>query len=302
VSFYPHNDYGVTQTGLDQGFHVLRTKTFLQRSGRASIYNLNVQTFYYDTTTPQGEILFPANNESITSSNYNVVVRADRTVTETWYRITDSNGTSVWTQATQISPSTPGLNTIYPLEWRFNYTNVPANGTALIEARLRKLTSSTDMSLTNDVAGHFTTLSRTVVTGQIVDSVGDGIPDSWRAQYFPNQPTNNVNGTSTNNQSCATCDPDGDGFTNLHEFLAGTDPTNSTSALRIMSITRQPNGDNVIVWTSAPGKNYQVYATTDLAGAYAPVGSTLPSVGATTSYTDPGVTDVTKYYKVKAIP
>ena len=60
ASFYPHNDYGLTQTGLDEGFHVLRTETFLQRPGRASIYNLNVQTFYYDTRTPQGEILFPA--------------------------------------------------------------------------------------------------------------------------------------------------------------------------------------------------------------------------------------------------
>ena len=110
------------------------------------------------------------------------------------------------------------------------------------------------------------------------------------------------NGTSTNNQSCATCDSDGDGFSNLQEFLAGTDPTSSTSALRIISITRQPNGDNVIIWTSASGKNYQVYATTDLAGTYAPVGSTVPSAGTTTSYTDAGVTDVTKYYKVKAVP
>ncbi|HXJ40581.1 MAG TPA: thrombospondin type 3 repeat-containing protein, partial [Bryobacteraceae bacterium] len=302
VFFYPHNDYGVTQTGLDQGFHVLRTKTFLQRTGRASIYNLNVQTFYYDTMTPQGEILFPGSNETIVSSNYTVVVRGDRTITEAWYRISDSNGTGEWAQATQISPSTPGLNTIYPLEWRFNYISIPINGTALIQVRLRKLTSSTDMSLTNDVTGHFTTLSRTVPISQVIDSVGDGIPDSWRAQYFSNQPTNNVNGTTTNNQSCATCDPDGDGFTNLQEFLAGTDPTNSTSALQIVSITRQPNGDNLIVWTSAAGKTYQVYATTEQSGAYAPLGNSVPSAGATTSYTDTGVTDTAKYYKIKAVP
>jgi Alpha amylase, catalytic domain len=302
VFFYPHNDYGVTQTGLDQGFHVLRIKTFLQRTGRSSIYNLNAQTFYYDTTTPQGEILFPGSNETIVSSNYTVVVRADRTVTETWYRITDSNGTGVWTRATPISPATPGLNTIYPLEWRFNYINIPTNGTAQIDVRLRKLTSSTDMSITNDVAGHFTTLSRTAPISQVLDHVGDGIPDSWRAQYFPNQPTNNVNGTTTNNQSCATCDPDRDGFNNLQEFLAGTDPTNSAAGLRIISITRQPNGDSTVVWTSASGKNYQVYATTDPTVAYAPVGSTVPSAGTNTSYTDPGVTDATKYYKVKIVP
>lgn len=302
VFFYPHNDYGVTQTGLDQGFHVLRTKTFLQRTGRSSIYNLSVQTFYYDTATPQGEILFPGSAETIVNSNYTVVVRTDRTVSETWYRITDSNGTGTWTQATQISPSTPGLNTIYPLEWRFNYINIPTNGTAQIDVRLLKLTSSTNMSLTSDVAGHFTTLSRTAAISQVLDHVGDGIPDSWRAQYFPNQPTNNVNGMMTNNQSCATCDADGDGLNNLQEFLAGTDPTNPATAFRIISITQQPGGTNVIVWTSVTGKNYQVYATTDPANTYAPIGSTVPSAGTNTSYTDSGVTGATKYYKVQVVP
>ena len=28
---YPHNDYGVTQTGLTEGFHVLRARAFLKR-------------------------------------------------------------------------------------------------------------------------------------------------------------------------------------------------------------------------------------------------------------------------------
>ncbi|HTS18574.1 MAG TPA: LamG-like jellyroll fold domain-containing protein [Verrucomicrobiae bacterium] len=48
----------------------------------------------------------------------------------------------------------------------------------------------------------------------------DGIPDWWRAQYFGGD------GTMTNSQSCALCDPDGDGVDNLQEFENGTDPTN----------------------------------------------------------------------------
>ncbi len=301
VSLYPHNDYAATQTGLDEGFHVLRTKTFLQRTGRASIYNLNVQTFYCDTRTPEGQILFPASNTTITGSNYNVVVRADRTTSTVWYRITDGNGTGLWAQATAIWPSTVGLNTTYPLEWRFNYTNIPTNGVAQIQVRLLRLTSSTNMSLA-DVAGHFTTLNTPVNTSQVLDSVGDGIPDSWRAQYFPNQPTNNINGTMTNNQSCAACDADGDGFTNLQKFMAGTDPTNPATAFRIISITQQPEGTNVIVWTSVTGKNYQVYATTDPASTYTPLGSTVPSAGTNTTYADTNVTGAAKYYKVKVVP
>jgi hypothetical protein len=55
------------------------------------------------------------------------------------------------------------------------------------------------------------------------DSVGDGIPDWWRALYFGGS------GTTTNSLSCASCDPDGDAVSNLLEYLRGTDPTNSAS-------------------------------------------------------------------------
>jgi len=46
-----------------------------------------------------------------------------------------------------------------------------------------------------------TTLSYTAVN-RYTDSVGDGISDWWRARYFASS------GTTTNSQSCATCDPD----------------------------------------------------------------------------------------------
>jgi len=50
------------------------------------------------------------------------------------------------------------------------------------------------------------------------DSDGDGMPDGWEVQYSLN-PTSND----------ADQDPDGDGFTNLQEYLAETDPTNAFS-------------------------------------------------------------------------
>ena len=49
------------------------------------------------------------------------------------------------------------------------------------------------------------------------DSIGDGIPDWWRALYFGN-------GTTTNSSSCASCDPTGNGFSNLQEYMAGRNP------------------------------------------------------------------------------
>jgi hypothetical protein len=64
--------------------------------------------------------------------------------------------------------------------------------------------------------------SNDVVALYNTDTVGDGIPNWWRQQYFGT-------GSTTNSQSCASCDPEGDGFTNLQEFQAGSDPTNANS-------------------------------------------------------------------------
>lgn len=181
--FYPHNDYGLVETnGLEEGFHVLRTKTFLQRSGgvgpiglRAAIYHLNVQTFYYDTRSPEGVIVYPANNgDTLGSSSYGVVARVDRSVVEAWYRITDSradnddsvtgvnNGNGAWVKAVETTPNLY-IASSYPREFRFAYVNIPSNGTATIEVRLREVSSSSDFNL-NDATGHFTTLTRTVNT------------------------------------------------------------------------------------------------------------------------------------------
>jgi hypothetical protein len=56
-----------------------------------------------------------------------------------------------------------------------------------------------------------------------IDSVGDGIPDWWRQLYFGGS------GMTTNSSSCASCDPDGDGLSNLQEYLLGSNPTDPNS-------------------------------------------------------------------------
>ena len=58
------------------------------------------------------------------------------------------------------------------------------------------------------------------------DFDGDGMPDAWETAHGlnPSDPTD------------AAQDPDHDGLTNLQEYLAGTDPHDGSSSLR-MSIT-----------------------------------------------------------------
>lgn len=60
--------------------------------------------------------------------------------------------------------------------------------------------------------------SRNIVANEDTDQ--DGLPDCWELQYFGDLSYD------------ADDDPDVDGFTNLEEFVAGSDPTDWTSKPR----------------------------------------------------------------------
>jgi hypothetical protein len=103
-----------------------------------------------------------------------------------------------------------------------------------------------------------------VITNIVVqDSVGDGIPDTWRAQYFPSVPSNTTNG-----QSCATCDADGTGQDNFFKYVAGLDPTNPASVfvLNIANTTNRPSQNNLFFTPLALGRSYTPQFSTNLAG------------------------------------
>jgi len=109
IVHFPHNDYArtptlgqlyenwpyATQTGLSEGFHVLRARAFLKRDGQAPLYNTFTQTFYYDAETPQGDLALPTNDgDTVGGSGYEMVVRTDMTVQEVWYSIADSDSSN----------------------------------------------------------------------------------------------------------------------------------------------------------------------------------------------------------------
>lgn len=186
IAYRPHNDYGAYTTGLAEGFHVIRSKAFLQRDGsgvsnglRASIWNEFVQPFYFDASTPTGEVKYPSENDTLYQSEYGAVVRTDPTVEEVWYNISDAdfanddaatsnqygNGTNLlghtaWVKAYEVTP-TLGITSVYPKEWRFSFFNIPTSGAATIYVKLLELSSTTNLNGT-DAAEHFTTLQRLV--------------------------------------------------------------------------------------------------------------------------------------------
>ncbi|MGH8046964.1 MAG: hypothetical protein ACREKL_06935, partial [Chthoniobacterales bacterium] len=171
---FPNDDNNERYTGLREGFHVLESRAFLNRSGRASIFKTNVQTFYYDTQRPAAELKFPTEDQTLTGTSYGFVVLTDASVTSVQYNILDSdsgndgvvdgNGEGAWATAVENTSPTQIAGTDYTREWRFTFNNMPSSGTAVINVRAREASSSGDNSL-SDEAGWFTTVTRNVNTG-----------------------------------------------------------------------------------------------------------------------------------------
>lgn len=89
-----------------------------------------------------------------------------------------------------------------------------------------------------------------------VDTDSDGLPDSWEDHHFGNL-------TAT-----AAADSDGDGTTNLMEYLAGTNPNSSAS---VFCPTSHTSGGNLVVSVpTVPGRSYRVWGTENLQGSWTP--------------------------------
>jgi len=84
------------------------------------------------------------------------------------------------------------------------------------------------------------------------DSNGDGLPDDWQTLYW--------SGDSSLWPS-PVADTDQDGTDNRSEFLAGTNPINPSSNLRLLVAT--DSSATTLRWTTVPGSVYQILASTD---------------------------------------
>ncbi|MHA3774957.1 lamin tail domain-containing protein [Verrucomicrobiota bacterium sgz303538] len=88
------------------------------------------------------------------------------------------------------------------------------------------------------------------------DTDRDGLPDAWESFYGlnPNQPGEQFT------------DTDGDGISNLAEFLAGTEPRDHTSRFVVSNLQRTGAGgqDISLTWNTVTGKRYRVLCTSDL--------------------------------------
>ena len=93
-------------------------------------------------------------------------------------------------------------------------------------------------------------------------------------------------------------DNDGDGMSNAAEDIAGTNPLDANSVLRILSLS----SGNLLTWSSVSSKTYRVLATSDLATNFVPISGVITASSSTATYLDSPATSSQKFYRINVVP
>jgi len=133
------------------------------------------------------------------------------------------------------------------------------------------------------------------VVAPTTDSDGDGISDSWTLEYF-GHPTGQVGDLSR-----AQDDADGDGMTNLQEYIAGTIPTNATSIFETSISLVVASNSVVLSWPAAGGRTYQVQYKDDLNDVvWQDAVGGVSVVGNTAYFNAPSSAPPKRFYRIRA--
>jgi hypothetical protein len=256
-----------------------------------------------NSNTAQGALIVPSGNWTVLS---NIIVGASGAgqVQITGGQLTALSGVTVGNCAGS------GVGTVTIAGGSLYVTN--STGTAVLDVRHGQLILNSGLLqvdklvMTNScgliIHNGGTLLYNSLVLDPTLDADGDGLPNGWEQGH-------NLDPLNPNGNDGASGDPDGDGMSNLQEYLAGTDPHNRASVLRMISVVRQ-DPDIHLTWTSAGGKTNAVQAASGSGGSYATNFTDLASFvmggsgDVTNTYIDPGgaTNKPARYYRVRLVP
>ncbi len=117
----------------------------------------------------------------------------------------------------------------------------------------------------------------------------DGLPDDWQAFFF---------GADTRRWPDPKTDSDGDGASDAQEFLAGTNPVDSTSVLRTKIVTTEQG--TFLHWNTQTGFVYQLQTKADLSREWVEVGQPRFAASTGDSVLIEGAKNLV-YYRVKRL-
>ena len=118
------------------------------------------------------------------------------------------------------------------------------------------------------------------------DSDNDGMPDSWELLYGLNVGVNDANG-----------DLDGDGVSNLNEYLSGTLPNNASSYLRLLIVGVGPV---TLQFNAASNLNYTVeFKNTLTTPSWTKLSDVPPGLARLVQVVDPSATSTTRFYRLR---
>jgi alpha-L-fucosidase len=156
-------------------------------------------------------------------------------------------------------------------------TSQPASGTLFPIGLTTVQCSATDL-LGNTATGSFTVTENSPIM-------------AWRQTNF---------GTTANSGNAAdSADPDGDGWTNRQEFIAGTDPNSRSSLLKVSQMAKSGN-DMQLSFPTVSGKIYRLERSDTLAAdSWTAVQDNIAGTGGVVQITDTnGAAQPKRFYRI----
>jgi hypothetical protein len=171
------------------------------------------------------------------------------------------------------------------------WTQLGANLTMTLASNL---TAGLAVTAVNNSQLNTSTFDSVVVRSQgTTDTDGDGMPDSYEL----------ANSFLPNNATDGPQDADNDRVTNFQEYLAGTNPRDSNSVLRLTRVWRQGN-DLIFGFLSATGKTYAVERATNLPPTFWQTVTNIGPVATTNAVltNSSGAVGPAGFYRVRLVP